>query len=81
MKIRELIEVVKLGGPLGVGVHLWMCIHAGCSIKTVVYYNTKLKPETGLPLCLRVSLFAHDSDVKIILVARLLLVPGVNTGL
>jgi len=49
--------------------------HLKHSLKTVVYNDTKLKPETGLPLCHRVSLFLHDNEVKIILVSRLLFVP------
>jgi hypothetical protein len=36
--------------------------------------DTKLKPETGLGLCHRVSLFPRDNEIKIILVSRLLLV-------
>ena len=41
----------------------------------MVYYDIKLKPETCLLVCHRVSLFPRDNEVKIILVSRLLLVP------
>jgi hypothetical protein len=75
VKIRELIQVVKLSGPLGVDVHICRMFHLKHSLKTVVYYDTKLKPETDLTLRYRVSLFPCDNKVKIILVSWLLFVP------